>query len=114
MPRNKCPLCDGLMKEKKVPYSFAGVDLGRFPADVCHKCGEAFFTEDSWKKIECRAKEKQLWGMGRRVTVGQSGHSLIVRIPAKLARAAHLSKGSTVYLQPAGEGKLLMEREGDG
>ncbi len=99
------------MKRQKVRYAYAGVYLGSFAADVCQRCSEAFFTEDSWRRIEKLARKKGLWGIGRRVKVGYSGHSLIIRIPGKLATAAHLRKGTTVYVQPAGKGKLLVEKE---
>ncbi|MBI4182259.1 MAG: hypothetical protein HY520_04810 [Candidatus Aenigmarchaeota archaeon] len=98
------------MKEAEVPYAYAGVPLGRFPAEVCQRCGETFFTEPGWLRIERLAREKGLWGAGSRVKVGYSGHSLILRIPGKLAAATDLKKGTTVYLQPAGKGKLLVER----
>ena len=112
MKQNCCPLCRGILREERIPYTFAGIDLGRFPAETCQECGEAFFTEKGWKRIEHLAKSKGLWGIGRRVKVGYSGHSLIVRIPGKLAAATHLKKGTTVYLQPAGKGRLLVESEG--
>ena len=111
MTRNDCPLCGGRLKTERIPYAFAGIDLGRFPAESCQECGEAFFTEEGWKSIEHLAKSKGLWGIGRRVKVGFSGHSLIVRIPNSLAAATHLKKGTTVFLQPAGKGRLLVESE---
>lgn len=113
MKANPCPLCSGKLTSKTVPYAFAGVNLGMFQAEVCGKCGEAFFTEEASRKIEAASKRAGLWGIGRRAKIGYSGHSLIVRIPAKLAAAAHLKKGSTVFLQPAGQGKLLVESNSD-
>ena len=99
------------MKKENVPYSFAGVQLGRFAAEVCQQCDETFFTEDGWKQVEHTARRKGLWGIGRHVKIGRSGHSLIVRIPSRLAATAHLKRGAMVFVQPAGEGKLLIERE---
>lgn len=113
MKDNKCPLCEGRLKAEKVPYSFAGKTLGRFAAEVCQKCGETFFMEEGWDEIEAASKRAGLWGIGRRAKIGYSGHSLIVRIPAELAEAAHFKRGTTVYLQPAGQGKLLVESEAD-
>ena len=81
--------------------------------EVCEKCDETFFTEDGWKQIERTAKSKGLWGIGKRVKIGRSGHSLIVRIPSRLAATAHLKRGGMVFVQPAGEGKLLIEREAE-
>ena len=111
MKKNECPLCRGRLKKENVPYAFAGIHLGRFGAEVCEKCDEIFFTEEAWKRIERTAKSKGLWGIGRRVKIGHSGHSLIIRIPSKLAATAHLERGDTVFLQPAGDGRLLIERE---
>ena len=113
MRTNECPLCRGRLKKENVPYSFAGVQLGRFAAEVCRQCDETFFTEGGWKQIELTAKSKGLWGIGRQVKIGHSGHSLIVRIPSKLAATAHLKRGAMVFVQPAGEGKLLIEREAE-
>lgn len=113
MKPNPCPLCGGRLAAKSVPYDFAGVNLGTFQAEICGKCGEVFFTEEASRRIDKTAKEKGVWGIGRRAKVGYSGHSLILRIPAELAAAAHLKKGSTVYLQPAGERKILVEAEYD-
>jgi len=111
MKENEYPLCEGELKEEVVPYSFSGTALGRFPAEVCEECGEAFFTEEGWRRIEKIAKARGLWGSGMHVKVGYSGHSLIVRIPHKVAAATHIHKGTMVYLQPAGRGKLLVEAE---
>lgn len=111
MTQEDCPLCGGALERKEVPYAYAGVGLGLFEADVCRTCGEAFFTEEAWQRIERLAREKQLWGTGRSVTVGHSGHSLFLRIPREVAAATHLAKGNRVYVQPAGKGRLLVERD---
>ena len=112
MAESKCPLCSGPLKVGPVPYGHAGVPLGRFEAETCGRCGEAFFTEPAWRRIEQLARERGLWASGRHATVGTSGHSLIVRIPPALAASAELAKGSHVFIQPAGKGRLLIEREG--
>lgn len=101
------------MEKKDVPYSYAGTSLGKFSAEVCTHCRETYFTEDGWKAIERAAKARGVWGTARQVKVGQSGHSLILRIPASLAAAAHLKRGSMVYIELAGRGKILVERRPD-
>jgi hypothetical protein len=43
MKTNDCPHCRGQLGKKNVLYAFAGVPLGRFPAEVCQQCGEMLF-----------------------------------------------------------------------
>lgn len=62
----ECPLCKGKMEWKKHPFSLVGTELGKFEAEVCTKCGEAWFTEEASDQIDERAKELGLWGIGKR------------------------------------------------
>ncbi len=106
----KCPICDGSMERKKVPYSIGGVKLGNFEADAC-ACGEIFFTEKSSDAIDREAKEKGLWGLEKRGKVGYSGNSLIVRIPKKVAEFMNLEKGGDILVRPEGKRRLVIEVE---
>lgn len=56
----KCPVCEGKVERKEVPYSIGGVNLGTFDADVCASCGEVFFTEASSDTIDAKAKKMGL------------------------------------------------------
>ncbi len=68
--RNKmveCPICEkgelkGIMKRE----IFLDVDLGEYPAEKCSNCGETFVDGEVMKQIEKKAKEKGIWGLGKK------------------------------------------------
>jgi YgiT-type zinc finger domain-containing protein len=61
----KCHLCGkGNLSKKKVPYTLYGTQVGMFNGLVCSSCGEALFDEATDKKIEAKAKELGLYGLG--------------------------------------------------
>lgn len=48
-----CPICEkGKLIKKVVPYSVYGIEIGRFPAEICTECKEEWFDEKTAKKIE--------------------------------------------------------------
>jgi len=97
------------MKRSKAEYSYYDTSLGKFDAEVCEECGEAFFTEEASDKIDALAREKGLWGMERRTKISYSGNSLIVRIPKDIAEFMNLVKGEDITIHPEGKGKLVVE-----
>ena len=105
----ECPVCSGKMRKGKEPYFFAGMKLGEFEAERCQKCSEVFFTEDASDKIDAKAKELGLWGMGQLGTLGYSGNSVIVRVPKKIAEFLEFKEGKRVYIRPEGKKKLVVE-----
>jgi len=104
-----CPICNKKMKKVKAPYSYGEVTLGVFEAEKCPKCNEVFFTEDSSDKIDKKAKELGLWGLGQSGKIGYSGNSLMLRIPKKIASFLHLNKGKEIFIHPEGKHKLIIE-----
>jgi len=58
----KCPMCEGKLIDKKVPYSFKGIFFGVFDAYVCNNCNESFMREKHLQSIEKFAKRMGLWG----------------------------------------------------
>lgn len=108
MIREKCDECGGKLVEKKVNFGMFGVSLGRFPAEVCAKCGEEVFTEETSAKIDEIAKEKGLFGLAAKTTVGKSGDSLDIRINKKIAEFANLQKGQTVIVHPEGKNRIVI------
>ncbi|MBI3050989.1 hypothetical protein HYY74_00870 [Candidatus Woesearchaeota archaeon] len=64
MIRSKCDECGGKLKLEDVDFSLFGTSLGRFPAEVCTKCGEKVFSEEVSDRIDSVAKERGLWGLG--------------------------------------------------
>lgn len=106
----KCPICKkGTLRKEVIEEKMFGVELGRFEADVCDQCGESFVDENTMLKIEAEAKRQGVWGLGQKVKIGKSGNSIVVRIPARLARFMGLEAGREAFLQPDGEKRLIIE-----
>ena len=108
MIRDKCDECGGKLAEKSVDFSMFGVGLGKFPAEVCTKCGDEVFTEEVSEQIDKVAKEKGLFGLAAKTTVGKSGDSLDIRINKKIAEFANLQKGQTVLVHPEGKNRIVI------
>ncbi len=106
----KCLNCEkGNLVKKKIDEEMFGIHLGRFPVDVCDACGESFVNEEVMEKIEKRAKELGVWGLSKKSKVVKSGNSLVVRIPAEIARFLGISAGNDVLFHPEGKKKLVFE-----
>ena len=108
MDRKGCDECGGKLSFQKVPYELYGVNLGNFPAEVCLKCGETVFTEETSRAMTTKAKEKGLFGLDAHTKIGQVGDSLDVRIPKRLAEFLNLSKGKEVWLHPE-KNRIIIE-----
>jgi len=108
MIRGKCDECSGKIVIKKTDFVLYGTSLGKFPAEICTKCGEKVFTEEVSDCIDKLAKEKGLWGLGTKTTVGKVGDSLDVRINKKIADFVGLQKGQTVLIHPEGKNKIVI------
>ncbi|MFH1544902.1 MAG: AbrB/MazE/SpoVT family DNA-binding domain-containing protein [archaeon] len=104
-----CPICNEKMKKTKEPYFFGDIKLGEFEAEKCTKCKEVFFTEHASDKIDAKAKELGLWGIGKEGTLGYSGNSIIVRVPKKIAQFLKFKEGKKVFIHPEGKKKLVVE-----
>ncbi len=106
----KCPLCGkGELRHKKISEEMFGVSLGKFDGEVCSECGESFLSSDSMDALEARAKELGLWGLASKVKIVKSGNSLVVRIPAALARYLKVKSGQEVTVSPDREKRLVLE-----
>ena len=68
--RNFCEECGGKIIKKKVEHYYLDEFIGKFPAEVCQKCGEIVFDEDVSKQMTDIVKEKGLWGLGARTRIG--------------------------------------------
>ncbi len=89
-----------------------GVALGKFPAEICDKCGESFLDEEAMQKIEHKAKEIGIFGLERKVKIRKSGNSLVVTIPPEIAKDTNMKKETLVSLIPTGKGKIEIEIAG--
>ena len=103
---NKCALCNGNLKRKKVEYTIYGKIIGKFDALVCDSCKEQWFEEETTKKIEETEKRLGLFGLSRETKISYSGNSLIIRIPKELAEFMNLKKETRVILYPENKDKI--------
>ncbi|MBU4284464.1 MAG: YgiT-type zinc finger protein [Nanoarchaeota archaeon] len=108
MERKICEECGGKIIHKKVGYILLGQNLGKFPAEVCTKCGEQVFDEDVSGKIDVIAKQKGLWGLQAKTRVGKIGNSFNILINSKIARFLELKKGEEVVVYPESKNKLVI------
>jgi hypothetical protein len=92
-----------------VAETMFGVNLGRFSEWVCNHCGESFTSENTTRAIIDRAKQKGIWGLGKKVKVVKSGNSLVVRIPKEIVDFIGLEKGQELFIYPEGKSKITVE-----
>ena len=106
----KCPICEkGSLCRKKVAETMFGVELGSFPEWTCSHCSESFTDEKTTEAIMESAKQKGIWGLGKKVKVVKSGNSLVVRIPKEIADFMRLEKGQELFIRPEGKSKITVE-----
>lgn len=105
----KCLECGGVYSEKMIDFSLYGISLGRYKAKVCNSCNDTLFNESESNKIDETAKEKKIWGLESKTTVGKVGNSLDIKISKKLAEFAGLKKGENVSIYPESRKKLIVE-----
>ena len=108
MERKICEECNGKIIRKDVEVNIYGINLGKFPAEVCQNCKEEIFSEQTSKQIEDLAKEKDLWGLDRKVKIIKMGNSLGVRIPKVIADFIGLKEGKEAIMKPE-KNKLIIE-----
>lgn len=105
----KCPVCEkGILKKGKINETMFGVYLGEFPAQICTKCNESFTDEKTTQAIELAAKEKGIWGLGKKTKITKTGNSLAVRIPKEIVKFLNLKEGKEDYIHPEKD-KIVIE-----
>ena len=109
MIREKCDECGGQLIKKRVDFKMYGEVVGRFPAEVCKKCGEVCFDEAISDKIDAVVKAKGLWGLETKTRIGKVGDSLDVRIHKRLAEFLRLSKGKDAIIIPQDRHTLIVK-----
>ena len=106
----KCPICGkGSLIRKKVNEVMFGVNLGEFSEWVCDHCGESFTDEKTTQTIVNRAKQRGIWGLGKKVKVVRSGNSLVIRIPKEIVDFMGLKKDQELFIHPEGRSKITVE-----
>lgn len=105
----KCVMCNGKTVQKTVEHTEFGIPLGKFPATVCTRCGETYFSAETVDAIQRKSKERGLFGLARKVKVGEVGSSIAIRIPKELAEFMELEKGREVVLMPKNKHDLHIQ-----
>ena len=100
MIRQKCDECGGRLEKRLVEFGMYGINLGKFPAEVCSKCGEEVFDEKTSEEIDKIAKEKGLWELAKKVKIVKIGNSLAVRIPKTISDFLGLKEGKEALIRP--------------
>ncbi|MBI5035974.1 hypothetical protein HZC09_01395 [Candidatus Micrarchaeota archaeon] len=104
-----CIFCRGATKKAKVDVVEVGVNLGKFDAQVCTKCGEHYYSETVVNQIQKKEKEAGIWGLEAKTEVSQYGNSLAIRVKKKLADFLKLKKGTQVEIKLVEPKKILVE-----
>ncbi|MDI6737076.1 MAG: hypothetical protein QME12_00995 [Nanoarchaeota archaeon] len=107
---DKCYICEeGKLITKKVPYIIFGIEIGKFEAEVCSKCKEIFFDEETSKQIIQKTKELGLWGLESKTKVGNVGSALDIRLSKRLVDFYNIKKGEEVIIYPEDKNTLRIE-----
>ncbi len=101
----KCT-CGGELKRSKVEVEFFGIDFGLKDAEVCTRCGSEYLDQDTMKEIETIVKERNIFGLERKISVTKSGNSLVIRIPPEIAEYLGIHYKSVVQLFPVDKDRL--------
>ena len=99
----------GILEEKIVEYKEFGIPLGKFTANICKNCGEAFFDSETAKKIQEKSKEMGLFGLAKKTKVAKVGNSLAIRIPKEIAEFLKLKKEKEVSIVPKNSHELSIK-----
>jgi hypothetical protein len=101
----KCT-CGGELKRSKVEVEFFGIDFGLKDAEVCTRCGSEYLDQETMKEIETIVKERNIFGLERKISVTKSGNSLVIRIPPEIAEYLGIHYKSVVQLFPVDKNRL--------
>jgi hypothetical protein len=101
----KCS-CGGELKRSKVEVEFFGIDFGLKDAEVCTRCGSEYLDQETMKEIETIVKERNIFGLERKISVTKSGNSLVIRIPPEIAEYLGIHYKSIVQLFPVDKDRL--------
>ena len=104
----KCILCEGPLIKKYVEHREFGILIGKFNAQVCTKCGEIYFDQQTAEKIQQKSKELGLFGLAKKVKVAEIGNSVAIRIPKEISKFLNLKKGREVTISPESKSELII------
>ncbi|MDO8725931.1 MAG: hypothetical protein Q7J35_07685 [Candidatus Methanoperedens sp.] len=101
----KCT-CGGELKRSRVEVEFFGIEFGLRDAEVCTRCGSEYLDQETMKEIETIVKERNIFGLERKISVTKSGNSLVIRIPPEIAEYLGIHYKSVVQLFPMDKDRL--------
>ena len=101
--------CGGKLKKAKTEVEFFGMDFGARECEVCTKCGGEYLSNETMQEIESQVRAKGYFALEKSVQIGKSGNSLVLRIPAELARFLSLHYKSQARIYPTGKDSLRVE-----
>ena len=104
-----CILCEGKTKSELVEHKEYGVSLGKYKAEVCSKCGEAYYNSEIAEKIQKKSKELGLFGLSKKTKVAKVGNSYAIRVPKPIADFVNLKRGKEVTIFPKGKNTISIE-----
>ena len=108
-PSFPCP-CGGKVKWKKEKVIKEGIDCGLLDVEICNKCGEEYFSDESMEVVENKLRQAGLWGVERKeIKFWKSGDSVTVRFPTHMSKQLGLDKIKKGFVYPEGHNKLLIE-----
>jgi len=106
-----CEECGGRVIRRKVRFSLYGETVGLYPAEVCSRCGEEVFSEETAMDINAEAKRKGLWGLEAKARVTRVGTSVAVVINKRLVKFLGLRLGDDLYIRPESRHRIVMDRD---
>ena|SRR3989344_6987703 len=109
MTNIKCDQCGGNVNHEETPFSLHGEHLGNFPAEICQRCGEKVFNEETGDQIDKLAQERGLWNLTSTTKIGNVGTSLGITISKRISEFMKLNKGKKVIIYPEHKKKLIVE-----
>lgn len=104
-----CP-CGGKVQWKKEKVVIEGVDCGVLDIELCQKCGEQYFPEETMKIVQEKLKKEGLWGVQRKeVSLWKSGNSVLLRLPQEIADILSLKPDQRVRVYNEGKKRLIID-----
>ncbi|MCK4327007.1 MAG: YgiT-type zinc finger protein [Candidatus Diapherotrites archaeon] len=107
----KCPVCNGELVSSKTTVDFydGKVILRDVEVQYCPKCKQELFTPEQMKKVDKLMEGIHLQQVSLRRHLSESGRSLVLRIPADIARTLHLTKATEVELRVKDPKEFVVE-----
>ncbi len=88
-----CP-CGGKLSWKRELVVQQGIDCGMLDVELCEKCGEKYFPDESMEVIEKKLKQAGLWGVERKeIKFWKTRKTVTIRLPTEISKKLKLQTG---------------------